>query len=87
MNLGKKKKPKRTNISIVSARGGRNVSPKLTVRMLYLCRKHIRYGNGCYGLCAWLPGKNIDLVLKGCGHILGSLPIVMIIRPRWVTTE
>lgn len=66
---------------------GRCISPKLPDRMLTYVRTAYRYGNGCYGLCAWLPWKNIDLVLKGCGHILDTLPIVMIIRPLWVTSE
>lgn len=55
--------------------------------LLSYIRNAYRHGNGCYGLCAWLPWKNIDLILKGCSHILGSLPIVMIIRLPWVTSE
>lgn len=44
-------------------------------------------GNGCYGLRAWLLRQNIDLILQGCGHILGSSPIVMIIRHPRVANE
>lgn len=72
-------------ISIVSVHGRRRVSPKLTDEMLYLVMSdpHTAMVMVAMGLCAWLPWKNIDLIPKGCGHILGSLPIVMIIRlPR-----
>lgn len=42
-------------------------------------------GNGCYAVCAWLPEQNIDLILKGFGHICS--PIVMIIRRPRVANE
>lgn len=72
----------------MTVHGERCVSPKLTDKMLLVMSEpHAAVVMVAMGLCAWLPWKNIDLILKGCGHILGSLPIVMIIRLPWVTSE
>lgn len=71
----------------MTVHGGHRISPKLTNKLLYLVMSepHTAMVMVAMGLCAWLPWKNIDLILKGCSHILGSLPIVMIIRLPWVT--
>lgn len=61
----------------------------VTDKMLYLVMSepHTAMVMVAMGLCAWLPWKNIDLILKGYGHILGSLPIVMIIGLPRVTSK
>lgn len=76
----------------MTVHGGCCFSSKLTDKMLGLSvngmsEPHTAMVLVAMGLCAWLPWKHIDLILKGCGHILGSLPIVMIIRLPWVTSE